>query len=84
MKAPEYTRANQWAAHAKEGKLQKKAEVLARAEPTLLEKYSDPARAQGVDQTQFEIPVVDSITQSINEKQFLNNPVASNLLNEGN
>ena len=27
MKAPEYTRANQWAAHAKEGKLQKKAQV---------------------------------------------------------
>ena len=57
--------------------------VLKRAQPTLLQKYSDPLMAIGHDQTQFEIPVVDHIVDKTMDGLNLRNPVATDLLTKG-
>jgi hypothetical protein len=80
MNAKEHTRANKWAAHVKESSMNRRDEVLKRAQPTLLQKYSDPLMAIGHDQTQFEIPVVDHIVDKTMDGLNLRNPVATDLL----
>ena len=57
--------------------------VLKRAQPTLLQKYTDPLMAIGHDQTQFEIPVVDHIVDKTMDGLNLRNPVATDLLTKG-
>ena len=56
---------------------------MKRAQPTLLQKYSDPLMAIGHDQTQFEIPVVDHIVDKTMDGLNLRNPVATDLLTKG-